>query len=59
MAHGPDGAAVGEGLVNGQVEAVRRTLHLRPVERALALVGGDPAACGAAPRRAPRAFLEE
>src|SRR5919108_993610 len=51
--------AVRERLVDGQVEPVLGDLHLRPVERALGLLGRDAPAPGTTPRGAARSLLEE
>jgi thioredoxin reductase (NADPH) len=57
--HRPDGSAVDECLVNGEIQPVIRTLHARPVERALAGLGRDTAAARAPGGWPVRALLEE
>src|SRR4051794_40470013 len=52
-------AAMREGLVHGQVEAVVALLHLRPVQRARAALGAHPPAARALPRRVLCPLLEE
>src|SRR5262249_50460104 len=56
---GKDGAAVGQRLVDGQVEAVVSGLHLRPVERARPAFSAHAPAARALPGRVIRALLEE
>jgi thioredoxin reductase (NADPH) len=57
--HRPDGSAVDQRLVNGEVQPVIRALHARPVERALAALGRNTAATRTAGGRPVRALLEE
>ncbi len=57
--NGPNGSAVDECLVNGEVQPVIRALHARPIERALADPGRDTAATRAAGGGPVRALLEE
>src|SRR5215831_2740114 len=59
LLEGPDRAAVSQRLVQGEIEPVAALLHLRPVERAVPRLGGDPAASGALPGLVLRAVLEE
>src|SRR5204863_10117167 len=59
LAERPDGAAVGERLVDGKVEAVLALLHLRAVQRAGPAFGAQPPACGALPGVPVAAVLEE
>jgi len=57
--HGPDGSAVDERLVNGEVQPVIRALHARPIEWTLAALSRHTAAVRAAGGRPVRALLEE
>ena len=56
---GPDGSAVDERLVNGEVQPVIRALHARPVEWTLAALSRDTAAVRAAGGRPVRALPEK
>src|SRR5688500_1395663 len=57
--HGPDGAAMRERLVDGEVEPVLGALHARPVDRALSVLDGDTAAARASRSRMVGPLLEE
>src|SRR5581483_2638514 len=57
--HRPGGAPVRKRLVDREIEPVAPRLELGPVERALAGLEGEPAACRAAPGRAIHSVLVE
>src|SRR5204862_6695610 len=59
LAELPDGAAVGERLVNGKIKAFLALLHLRSVQRAGPAFGAEPPARGALPGVPVAAILEE
>src|ERR687887_2819609 len=59
MADGPDGAAVGECLVDRQVESGVVRLELGPVQWTAAAFEGGPTAGRAAERRVIGALLEQ
>src|SRR3954470_18316595 len=59
MPQSEDAAAVGERLVDGEVETVVALLHLRAVERTRAALGADPPAARALPGVPVDALLEQ
>src|SRR5438045_5926068 len=59
MTHRPDGSAVCEDLVHGEIEPVVAEFHRGAVERALLLLQREPAARRAAVGPAVDALLEE